>query len=200
MPTYNGIEITEEFYEFFAPYFVNLISHIYDPREQDNVNLNYTLSSYLSVIALPCPSFQISGTARDRLMPLDYVFGPTALDECEHRPNLLVGDFTRVSRHVALIARTGQSRRPLLGHGEQEFVGMMPGMAGLIMGRRRQAAIGPPLPPVGLTLQLVPMTARALGAIDNPAQGDLGGILGIGAQGRMVQLHDQGGADHQGNR
>ena len=52
MSTYNGIEITEEFYEFFAPYFVHLISHIYDPREQDNVNLNYTLSSYLSVIIL----------------------------------------------------------------------------------------------------------------------------------------------------
>jgi hypothetical protein len=41
MPTYNGIEITEEFYEFFAPYFVNLISHIQDPREQDNINLHY---------------------------------------------------------------------------------------------------------------------------------------------------------------
>ncbi len=52
MPTYNGIEITEEFYEFFAPHFVQLISHISDPREQDNVNLNYTLSSYLSVIIL----------------------------------------------------------------------------------------------------------------------------------------------------
>jgi hypothetical protein len=52
MPTYNGIEITEEFYEFFAPYFVNLISHIQDPREQDHINLHYSLSSYLSVIIL----------------------------------------------------------------------------------------------------------------------------------------------------
>ena len=52
MPTYNGIEITEEFYEFFAPYFVNLISDIHDPREQDNINLHYPLSSYLSVIIL----------------------------------------------------------------------------------------------------------------------------------------------------
>jgi len=52
MPTYNGIEITEEFFEFFAPYFVNLISHIEDPREQDNINLPYPLSSYLSVIIL----------------------------------------------------------------------------------------------------------------------------------------------------
>ena len=52
MPTYNGIEVTEEFYGFFAPYFANLISPIEDPREQDNVNLNYPLSSYLSVIIL----------------------------------------------------------------------------------------------------------------------------------------------------
>jgi hypothetical protein len=52
MPTYNGIEITEAFYEFFAPYFVNLISHIHDPREPDNINLHYPLSSYLSVIIL----------------------------------------------------------------------------------------------------------------------------------------------------
>jgi hypothetical protein len=52
MPTYNGIEVTEDFYEFFAPHFVNLISDIHDPREQDNVNLNYSLASYLSVIVL----------------------------------------------------------------------------------------------------------------------------------------------------
>jgi hypothetical protein len=52
MPTYNGIEITEDFYAFFAPHFVHLISDIHDPREQDNVNLHYSLSSYLSVIIL----------------------------------------------------------------------------------------------------------------------------------------------------
>ncbi len=52
MPTYNGIEVTEAFYEFFAPYFVNLISHIQDPREQDNINLHHLLSLYLSVIIL----------------------------------------------------------------------------------------------------------------------------------------------------
>jgi len=52
MPTYNGIEITEDFYEYFAPHFVNLISPIRDPREQDNVNLTYPVSSYLSVIIL----------------------------------------------------------------------------------------------------------------------------------------------------
>jgi len=52
MKDYNGIEITEAFYEFFAPYFVNLISHISDPREADNINLNYTLSSYLSTMIL----------------------------------------------------------------------------------------------------------------------------------------------------
>ena len=52
MPTYNGIEITKDFYTFFAPHFLNLISPIQDPREQDNVNLNYSVSSYLSVIIL----------------------------------------------------------------------------------------------------------------------------------------------------
>jgi hypothetical protein len=39
MQDYNGIEITEAFYDFFSPYLVNLISHISDPREADNVNL-----------------------------------------------------------------------------------------------------------------------------------------------------------------
>ena len=52
MSTYNGIEVTEEFYQFFAPHFVRLISDIQDPREPDNVNLNYSISSYLSVIIL----------------------------------------------------------------------------------------------------------------------------------------------------
>lgn len=52
MKNYNGIEITEGFYEFFAPYFINLISHIQDPREADNANLTYTLSSYLSTMIL----------------------------------------------------------------------------------------------------------------------------------------------------
>jgi hypothetical protein len=52
MPPYNGIELTEDFYTFFAPHFLNLISPIRDPREQDNVKLTYAVSSYLSVIIL----------------------------------------------------------------------------------------------------------------------------------------------------
>jgi hypothetical protein len=52
MPTYNGIEITEDYYAFFAPHFINLIAPIRDPREQDNVNHTYPVSSYLSVIIL----------------------------------------------------------------------------------------------------------------------------------------------------
>ncbi len=52
MKIYNGIEVTENFYEFFAPYFLDIISHINDPREQDNYNLRYSLSSYLSVVIL----------------------------------------------------------------------------------------------------------------------------------------------------
>jgi hypothetical protein len=52
MATYNGIELTEEFYEFFAPYFFDIVPHIHDPREQDNINLRYSLTSYLSVIIL----------------------------------------------------------------------------------------------------------------------------------------------------
>ena len=52
MPTYNGIEVTEDFYEFFAPHFLHLISPIRDPREQDNVKLTYSVSAYLSVIIL----------------------------------------------------------------------------------------------------------------------------------------------------
>ena len=52
MGTYNGIELTEEFYDFFAPYFFDIMSHVRDPREQDNCNLLYSLRSYLSVIIL----------------------------------------------------------------------------------------------------------------------------------------------------
>ena len=52
MKSYNGIEVTEDFYTFFAPYFLDILSHINDPREQDNDNLQYSLSSYLSVMLL----------------------------------------------------------------------------------------------------------------------------------------------------
>lgn len=52
MGTYNGIALTEEFYDFFAPYFFDIMSHVHDPREQDNCNLLYSLRSYLSVIIL----------------------------------------------------------------------------------------------------------------------------------------------------
>src|SRR5712691_6148442 len=52
MKKYNGIEVTEDFYAFFAPYFLDIVSHINDPREQDNYNIQYSLSSYLSVILL----------------------------------------------------------------------------------------------------------------------------------------------------
>jgi len=52
MPTYNGIEVTEDFYAFFAPPFLHLISLIPDPREQDNVKLTYSVPAYLSVIIL----------------------------------------------------------------------------------------------------------------------------------------------------
>jgi hypothetical protein len=52
MPTYNGIEVTEDFYMFFAPHFIHLISPIRDPREQDNVKLTYSVPAYLSVIIL----------------------------------------------------------------------------------------------------------------------------------------------------
>jgi len=52
MNEYSGIQLTEQFYEFFAPNFIGLISHIRDPREADNCNLRYSVSSYLSVIIL----------------------------------------------------------------------------------------------------------------------------------------------------
>jgi len=52
MSTYNGIEVTEDFYAFFAPHFLHLISLIPDPREQDNVKLTYSVPAYLSVIIL----------------------------------------------------------------------------------------------------------------------------------------------------
>jgi len=39
MKSYNGVTVTEDFYTFFAPYFLDMISHIQDPREQDNYNL-----------------------------------------------------------------------------------------------------------------------------------------------------------------
>jgi len=52
MGTYNGIELTEEFHDFFAPYFFDIMSHVHDPREQDNCNLLYSLRSYLAVIIL----------------------------------------------------------------------------------------------------------------------------------------------------
>src|SRR5258708_39788090 len=52
MKSYHGIEVTENFYEFFAPYFLYIISLINDSGDQNNYHLRYCLSSYLSVIIL----------------------------------------------------------------------------------------------------------------------------------------------------
>src|SRR5437660_5135197 len=52
MKSYNGIEVTENFYEFFAPYFLDIISHINDPREQENDNLQYRPTVCLGVTSV----------------------------------------------------------------------------------------------------------------------------------------------------
>ena len=60
----------------------------------------------------------------------------------------------------------------MFGDVEEKLIGMMPGVAGLVMRRRRQAAIGEPRAPVRLSFELDPVTGRAFGCVNLLTQSD----------------------------
>ena len=48
---------------------------------------------------------------------------------------------------------------------DQEFVGVVPGVARRVMGRSRETPVGPPLAPVRLAFEPDPMASRAVLAV-----------------------------------
>jgi len=79
---------------------------------------------------------------------------------------------------------------PVLDDSKQPLVGMVPGVAGLIVWRSRKVAQRQALAPVGLTFEIAPVTAGAKARIHLLTQGDLLSVVGVGlgGQGRCLRL------------
>jgi hypothetical protein len=81
---------------------------------------------------------------------------------------------------------------------EQHRIRVVPGMAAVVMGRRRQPAARQPLLPVGLALQAVTVASSAVRVVQGLAGSDLRRIRGIGLNpASRPPLHDQRAANGQ---
>src|SRR3989454_84955 len=92
---------------------------------------------------------------------------PVALDVRQDGPDFIVGELAAKTRHVALVARRRIGRHePALRDAEEHAVRVMPGVAALIVRRRRQAAVGQAGTPVRLPFQLRAVAGGAVLRID----------------------------------
>ncbi len=71
---------------------------------------------------------------------------------------------------------------PPLGVAEEQFVAVVPGVAVVIMRRRRQRAVGLGRPPVGFALQAFAVALGAMLGINRAAEGHHLGVGGVGAR------------------
>jgi len=131
-----------------------------------------------------------------------YIRRPGALDESEHRPDLIVTKDTAKGWHVVLIVGWGTRLPTVLNNVKQERIGMMPGVAGRVMGRRRPTTRGQFLLPIWLAFKVGAVTSRAVCSVNVLPLRDLSGIARVGtirrASARQIQ-EDQ--ADrHDGNK
>jgi hypothetical protein len=99
--------------------------------------------------------------ARSGLLIASFAIRPPALDELEHRPDLIVAEYRLERRHVGSIARN-HGREPELGDLEQLVIRVMPGMTRLIMGWRGKTSRWQPLHPLRLALEVCPVAGRAM--------------------------------------
>jgi len=84
---------------------------------------------------------------------------------------------------------------------EQQPIGMMPGMPGLVVRRRRQRAVGAGRSPVGFALQRAAVTDRAVLLVDDIAQRDLLCVARIGETDLVLTRQDgAGNGDDRGHR
>src|SRR5690625_2418667 len=86
---------------------------------------------------------------------LQYLGWPTAFNISKYGHNFVIGQDTSIGWHIAFVTRRSCFPRyqSVFDHIEQHGIRMMPGVAGLVVGRRRQASTGQTCPPVRLSLE-----------------------------------------------
>ena len=100
-------------------------------------------------------------------MNLNDLRGPSRLDERQDSNDLTVGQNILVYRHSRFVFLTSKCLDTILRHLEQILVGVVPSMAGLIMGRRGQVTVLIALVPIRLPFEALPMATGALLSIEN---------------------------------
>ena len=95
-----------------------------------------------------------------RTRSLIIVWRRPAFDIGKGGPDIAVREFAAEGGHAT--DKTGRRilRPAMFGDVEEKLIGMMPGVAGLVMRRRRQAAICEPRAPVRLAFEPDPVTGR----------------------------------------
>src|SRR5690625_4849053 len=85
-----------------------------------------------------------SDIARCFFLRLQYLGWPTAFDISNDRHNFVIGQDAAISGHIAFVTRWSCFSRyqSIFDHIEQHGIRMMPGVARLVVGRRRQASTG----------------------------------------------------------
>ena len=91
---------------------------------------------------------------------------PAVFDKGQHGPDLGVREHLLISWHGTAIARRGMVFAPVLDEFKQPLVGMVPGVAALIVRRRWQAAVRQAGTPVRLPFQLRAVAGGAVLRID----------------------------------
>lgn len=154
--------------------------------------------------------FRLSaGVAGPGTLGVLYFRRPAALDVGQHRPDVGVVEHLGVHRHGALEVGAGHGGGAPLGHVEQHLVGMVPSVAGCVVRRRRQGAVGVHPPPVGLSFEVGAVAGRAALLVDHGAarhQLRVGGVRAVrravlaGQQPyhRKYRRCGQSGHDHDG--
>lgn len=94
---------------------------------------------------------------------------PGGFNVVENDADFRVTQHITKARHVAFIAPADHRGRSVARYAEQDIVAVVPGVAGCIMGRRWQPAIGSGATPVGLAFEVRPMAGSAILLIERRA-------------------------------
>ena len=106
--------------------------------------------------------------------------GPVAFDKGQYGPDLRVGEHLLIGRHGAAIARGGMVFAPVLDDFEQPLVGMVPGVASLIVRWGREIAQWQLLLPIGLAFEIGSVTTGTKAGVHLLPQGDLLSVVWVG--------------------
>ena len=105
---------------------------------------------------------------------------PGAFDVRQHRHRVGLAQHATEGGHVALVVgwAVDAGHDAFVDHVNQVVVGVVPGVATLVVRRRWQAAVWPGPPPIGLALELRAMAGGAITRVDRfPALTSAGSSL-----------------------